>query len=120
MRRILSAADARNRLADALRQAESSDLVLITRYRKPVAALQPSDMYGSIYHLSSAGTLKKTHFLVDSLQSWLQAESPRHRPLTYQNQDLVRSRARRSLRSESAVTYERKKITSSILAKTGF
>ncbi len=39
MRRILSAADAKNRLADALRQAESSDLVLITRYRKPVAAL---------------------------------------------------------------------------------
>ncbi len=62
MRRILSAADAKNRLADALRQAESSDLVLITRYRKPVAALQPSDMYGSIYHLSSAGTLKKRIF----------------------------------------------------------
>ncbi len=39
MRRTLSAADAKNRLADALRQAESGDLVLITRYRKPVAAL---------------------------------------------------------------------------------
>ena len=39
MRRTLSAADAKNRFADALRQAESGDLVLITRYRKTVAAL---------------------------------------------------------------------------------
>ncbi len=39
MRRTLSAADAKNRFADVLRQAESGDLVLITRYRKPVAAL---------------------------------------------------------------------------------
>ncbi len=39
MRRTISAADAKNRLADALRRAEAGDLVLITRYRKPVAAL---------------------------------------------------------------------------------
>ncbi len=39
MRRILTAADARKQLADALRHAESGDLVVITRYRKPVAAL---------------------------------------------------------------------------------
>ncbi len=39
MRRTLSATDANNHLADALRQAEAGDLVLITRYRKPVAAL---------------------------------------------------------------------------------
>ncbi len=39
MRRTLSAADAKNRLSDALRQAENGDLVVITRYRKPVAAL---------------------------------------------------------------------------------
>ncbi len=38
-RTTLSAADAKNRFADALRQAESGELVLITRYRKPVAAL---------------------------------------------------------------------------------
>ncbi len=39
MRRTLSAADAKKHLADALRRAEAGDLVLITRYRKPVAAL---------------------------------------------------------------------------------
>ncbi len=38
-RRILSAADAKNGFADALRQAESGELILITRYRKTVAAL---------------------------------------------------------------------------------
>ncbi len=41
MRRTISAADAKNRLADALRQAEAGELVLITRYRKPVAATSP-------------------------------------------------------------------------------
>ncbi len=39
MRRTLSAAAAKNRLSDALRQAENGDLVIITRYRKPVAVL---------------------------------------------------------------------------------
>ncbi len=39
MRRTLTAADAKNRFADALRQAEGGDVVLITRYGRPVAAL---------------------------------------------------------------------------------
>ena len=39
MRRTLTAADAKNRFAEALRQAEIGDLIVITRYRKPVAAL---------------------------------------------------------------------------------
>ena len=39
MRRSVTAAEAKNPFAEALRQAETGDLVLITRYRKPVAAL---------------------------------------------------------------------------------
>ena len=39
MHRNLSATDAKARLADALRQAENGDVVLITRYGKPTAAL---------------------------------------------------------------------------------
>ena len=35
MRRILSAADGKDRLSGALRHAENGDLVNITRYRKP-------------------------------------------------------------------------------------
>ncbi len=54
MRRILSAADARNRLADALRQAESSDLVLITRYREPVAALVGGERLERLERLEDA------------------------------------------------------------------
>ncbi len=37
--KTLSAADAKNGFADALRLAEGGELVVITRYRKPVAAL---------------------------------------------------------------------------------
>jgi len=39
MRRRIPAAEVRKSFADTLRQAESGDLVLITRYQKPVAAL---------------------------------------------------------------------------------
>ncbi len=59
MRRILSAADAKNRLADALRQAESSDLVLITRYRKPVAALVGGE------RLARQAQQRGTYYLTD-------------------------------------------------------
>ncbi len=54
MRRTLSAADAKNRLADALRQAESGDLVLITRYRKPVAALVGGERLERLERLEEA------------------------------------------------------------------
>ncbi len=43
MPKTLSAADAKNRFADALRLAEGGELVVITRYRKPVAALLSTD-----------------------------------------------------------------------------
>lgn len=39
----LSAADLKNQLAEALRQAESGKLVVVTRYRKPVAVLAGAD-----------------------------------------------------------------------------
>ncbi len=53
-RRFLSAADARNQLADALRQAEAGDLVLITRYRKPVAALIGGERLERLQRLDDA------------------------------------------------------------------
>ena len=52
--RTLSAADAKNRLADALRQAENGDLVLITRYRKPVAALVGGERLARLQRLETA------------------------------------------------------------------
>ncbi len=39
MRRILTAAEAKTRFAEALRIAEAGDVVEITRYGKPVAAI---------------------------------------------------------------------------------
>jgi prevent-host-death family protein len=54
MRRTLSATDANNHLADALRQAEAGDLVLITRYRKPVAALVGGERLERLQRLEDA------------------------------------------------------------------
>ena len=39
MRHTLSASDAKNRFADALRRAEGGDVVAITRFGRPAAAL---------------------------------------------------------------------------------
>ncbi len=54
MRRTLSAADAKKHPADALRRAESGDLVLITRYRKPVAALVGGERLERLERLEDA------------------------------------------------------------------
>jgi len=43
MSRQVSAAEAKNHLGDFLRDAESGEVVLITRYGKPVAALVSAD-----------------------------------------------------------------------------
>ncbi len=53
VRQIISAADAKNRLADALRDAESGDLVVITRYRRPVAALVGADRLDQLERLDA-------------------------------------------------------------------
>lgn len=50
----LPAAEAKSRFAEALRRAEGGDVVVITRYGKPVAAMISADDLASIERLRAA------------------------------------------------------------------
>lgn len=55
MTKTLSAARAKAHLAEALRLAESGDIVEITRYGKPVAALVGTRQLAQLRRLKAAG-----------------------------------------------------------------
>jgi prevent-host-death family protein len=50
----LSAAEAKSRFAEALRRAEGGDVVVITRYGKPVAALVSADDLAGVRRLRAS------------------------------------------------------------------
>ena len=54
MSRTVSAAVAKTHFAEALRDAEAGELVMITRYGRPVAALVPADLALQAQRLQAA------------------------------------------------------------------
>lgn len=57
MSRMLNAADAKTRFAESLRLAEAGEIIEITRYGKPVAALVGTAQVAQLRRLQIAGPM---------------------------------------------------------------